>query len=428
MAKRDRPKDALSAAIRSAWIVDYVDGQGVRRQKKCTSKKDADNFAATANVEVREGTHVADSASVTVKAAGDLWIAAAEEAGLERSTVDQYRQHLNYHIAPFIGATLLSKLNVPKVRDFESTLRKEGRSAAMVKKVVGSLGGLIGDAQERGLTRTNPVRDMRGRRRGKERKAERRQKAKLRIGVDIPTPAEMKTMIGAAIGDERPLILTAALCGLRASELRGLPWAAVNFDKRVIHVRERADRYNAIGRPKSEAGERDVPMPPVVYNGLREWQLAYPRPLSGEFDADGEPIRAAHLPKHYVFPNGLGKIESHANIINRVLCPVQERIKLTVPAVYKRDKGGKRKGDPKLDKDGNQKTQAKYTGMHALRHFFASWCINPKSMGGLELPPKVVQERMGHSSITMTMDTYGHLFPRHDDGDELAAGERALLG
>jgi integrase len=63
----------------------------------------------------------------------------------------------------------------------------------------------------------------------------------------------------------------------------------------------------------------------------------------------------------------------------------------------------------------------------ALRHFYASWCINRRADGGLELPAKVVQERLGHSSIVMTMDTYGHLFPRGDDGAELAAAESALL-
>jgi integrase len=46
----------------------------------------------------------------------------------------------------------------------------------------------------------------------------------------------------------------------------------------------------------------------------------------------------------------------------------------------------------------------------------------------LELPPKVVQHRLGHSTIQMTFDTYGHLFPRGDDGAELAAAEKALLG
>ena len=68
----------------------------------------------------------------------------------------------------------------------------------------------------------------------------------------------------------------------------------------------------------------------------------------------------------------------------------------------------------------------KYSGLHSLRHFFASWCINRKADGGLELPPMTVKGRMGHSSIQMTFDRYGHLFPRGDDGGELAAAERAF--
>ncbi len=69
----------------------------------------------------------------------------------------------------------------------------------------------------------------------------------------------------------------------------------------------------------------------------------------------------------------------------------------------------------------------KYTGLHALRHFYACWLINRPQDGGLGLPPKVIQERMGHASITMMMDVYGHLFPRGDDAEEMAAAERSLL-
>ncbi len=72
--------------------------------------------------------------------------------------------------------------------------------------------------------------------------------------------------------------------------------------------------------------------------------------------------------------------------------------------------------------------EAKYKGLHSLRHFYASWCINRRVDGGLELPLKVVQTRLGHASIQMTADTYGHLFPTGDDGAELAAAEKALLG
>ena len=75
-----------------------------------------------------------------------------------------------------------------------------------------------------------------------------------------------------------------------------------------------------------------------------------------------------------------------------------------------------------------KKGKPKYTSLHSLRHFYASWCINRRTDGGLELPLKIVQARLGHSSITLTADTYGYLFPRGDDGTELAAAERVLLG
>jgi integrase len=65
--------------------------------------------------------------------------------------------------------------------------------------------------------------------------------------------------------------------------------------------------------------------------------------------------------------------------------------------------------------------------LRALRHFYASWCINREEDGGLELPLKTVQGRLGHASIQMTADRYGHLFPRGDAAAELAAAERAFL-
>ena len=63
-------------------------------------------------------------------------------------------------------------------------------------------------------------------------------------------------------GRWRPILQTAVFTGLRASELRGLRWEDVDLVKCELHVRQRADRYNQIGRPKSEAGERTVPLTP----------------------------------------------------------------------------------------------------------------------------------------------------------------------
>jgi integrase len=102
----------------------------------------------------------------------------------------------------------------------------------MVRKVVGSLGSLLSDAQEQGLAARNPVRDLRrNRRRGKERNAEKRQRGKLKVGVDIPMPAEVKAIIGSVKGRWRPLLVVATFTGLRASELRGLRWKDIDLKK-----------------------------------------------------------------------------------------------------------------------------------------------------------------------------------------------------
>ena len=158
-----------------------------------------------------------------------------------------------------------------------------------------------------------------------------------------------------------------------------------------IHVRQRADRYGKIGRTKSEAGERTVPLLPMVVNALREHRLAC---ANGSLDL--------------VFPNSQGSIEHRNTIVERGLHPAQ-----MAAGVVEQGKNGK--------------PVAKYPGLHSLRHFYASWCINRRVDGGLELPLKVVQARLGHASIQMTADTYGHLFPRTDDGAELAAAEKAFL-
>ena len=121
-----------------------------------------------------------------------------------------------------------------------------------------------------------------------------------------------------------------------------------------------------------------------------------------------------------MFPTSAGNVDWLSNLINRGLKPAQVATGSTVPIL---DAQGHAKRDP----EGKPMVKAKYTGMHALRHFYASWCINRRADGGLELPPKVAQERLGHAAIAMTFDVYGHLFPRGDDLSELDAAERALL-
>ena len=147
---------------RFAWVVDYFDAKGKRRLKTFRTKREADDWRSETRIELKQGTHVADRDSITVAEAGKLWIATCEANGLERATLQLYRQHLNLHIAPLIGAKKLSELTVPALRAFQDQLREAGRSRAMMTKTITYLGGLIADAQDRGFAIRNPVRERGG--------------------------------------------------------------------------------------------------------------------------------------------------------------------------------------------------------------------------------------------------------------------------
>jgi integrase len=379
MSVRKRRWTTRGGEAKEAWVVSYTGQNGSLHLKTFDRKKDADAYHATVRVDVKAGIHT--TGKTTVTQAGETWLADAD-ARLERATVKTYREHLKLHIEPFIGNVRLADLTVPTVRAFMDRLRAEGRSPDMVKRVIGDLGSILADAQDRGSVAQNVVRSLA---RHKRRPEERRQRANLKVGVEIPTLDEIRAIIAHLDGRRRPLILTAIFTGLRASELRGLTWDNVDLKKAELHVRQRADRYGAIGRPKSASGERIVPLP-LAANALREWKLQCPNSESG-----------------LVFPTGVGTIENHTNIIERAFKPVQVKAGVV-------DECGKAKYSP-----------------HQFRHFYASWCINRPEDGGLGLPPKMVQHRLGHSSITMTMDRYGHLFPNGDDGATMAAAERALF-
>ena len=73
------------------------------------------------------------------------------------------------------------------------------------------------------------------------------------------------------------MLLTSALTGLRAGELRGLRWRDVDFKACEVHVRKRASRYCKIGSPKSESSRRSVPIEPkILLPALKAWKLACP--------------------------------------------------------------------------------------------------------------------------------------------------------
>lgn len=198
----------------------------------------------------------------------------------------------------------------------------------------------------------------------KVRSDERHKGGPLKAGRDFPTKAELKLLIDRTPDFWRPFIVTAIFTGMRASELRGLRWCDVDLD--TIHVTQRADTWGKMGPPKSAAGARDIPLVPMVVNALKR--------SGGEL----------------VFPNRHGKVIAYSNFHTYVWQPLLRACGLNYE-------------------------------FHSLRHAAASLFIE------LGWQPKRVQAVMGHSSITMTFDRYGHLFPQGDVSEDMKRLEAAVV-
>jgi integrase len=352
---------------REAWVVRYPDQDGNWRLKTFERQRDAKEWLPTAQQEVKQRTHRPDSTAPTVAAACEAWIKAGE-ADLERSTIVQRREHVDGHILPLLGAeTKLSKVDVKAFRlDLLSSC-----SRALAKKVMASFKAILKEEKLSHLAAdVKPI------------ESGRRHKKPLEVGVDIPTPDEVRALWPHAQGYIRAFLAVAVFCGLRASELRGLRWQDLDFDDaRQLDVRQRADKWQQIGPVKSETSYRSVPLSPFVVNALKAWR--------GDRIYPGEAL---------VFGTSTGTVQSLPNIWRRHLAPLQVAAGV-------------------VDRDG----RAKY-GAHAFRHFHASWRLDR----GDNI--KRVSERMGHSSPVITLTLYSHLMPQADEHERLAADELALVG
>ena len=300
---------------------------------------------------------------------------------------------------PIIGKYRLAQLNRPMIEQYRDDLINGAvpdgckRSRVMARKALTALKAAIKEAQRRGKVAQNVASEV-------QIKANRGEdKRRKEIGVDVPDKAEVRAILDSAPSRWRPLIITTVFCGLRSSELRGLAWDHVDFDQRLIRVRRRADRWGEMGPPKSKAGRRDVPMAPIVVNVMREWKLACPR---GEIGL--------------VLPTPTGSVMDHAMVYRRCFGDVQRACGIVTP---KRNEAG----EIVLDRRTREPVMVPKYGPHSFRHFCASWLIE-QGFG-----PKRIMGIMGHASITMTFDVYGHLFPAgEEDHERLAAGQIGLVG
>jgi integrase len=429
-ARIRKSKDPKRA--KKPWIADYFDQDGKRHQKGFERRSAANEYLVKVLPEVRDGTHTPESGSITIAEAVNLWLQRCEQRGLTRGAMRNYRNYARHIVSSPLGKEKLARLTLPRIEGYCDELLKV-TSPKRAKKVVMVLVAVLNEAQRRGLVAQNVAR-------GVKIVVSDRDRSRIGIGIDVPSREEIQKLLHHASPHLRPLLVTAVFTGMRSGELRALTWENIDFERRVIVVRQAADFWGTIGKPKTRAGERVIPMGPMVVNTLQEWKLRCPR-KGPRLDFRNVGFRLSEANTHRIakfietYP-GIGNAE-----VARELCCSSKTVYQVRKVMPLPQRGQLHFVFPTLN--GEMRSQSticktfedlqcrigivvhgkpKYTP-HSLRHFFASWAIKQG------YPPKELQVLLGHARIGITYDTYGHLFADLEDAHvRFANSEQALLG
>ncbi|MGY3575495.1 tyrosine-type recombinase/integrase [Bradyrhizobium sp. USDA 4504] len=363
-----------------AIIIEQRDPATGKRKRKWHSykgsKRQAQTECARLISEVKAGAYVEPS-KTTVTEFLTRWLKHIKP-NVSPRTHERYEQIATKNIAPLIGAKILSKLQPIDVSEAYGKALQSGRrdgkgglSPRTVHHMHRVLYSALNQAERWKLIVRNPAALLEKRDRPKiERKAVRT--------IDAPSTAA----VFDAARERRlfvPLIL-ASLCGLRRGEITALRWKAVDLENgqlAVVASTEQTDA-GAIREKEAKSGRaRTVALPAMAVEELRRWRVAQAQELlrlgvRADDDwhvvtqADGSPLQPRSL--------------------THVVSAFLKEWRVT---------------------------------LHGLRHSHASHLLVSN------IHPKVVQERLGHSSIAITMDIYSHLMPNMQ-GEAAAAVDGAM--
>lgn len=374
-----------------SWVAVFRAG-GRQQWRSFPTRSEAELYLARARVDVARGTF---RAPVKMRF-GDFaaeWLRDYARGSVAPKTFEGYEGVLRLHLVPEFGERLVSEISRKAIDTFvadwaaagprfqarlERAREIECRRAAEGRRDVRPV--RLGHSPKTIANAIVPLREMLGHAVEWGYIA-----ANPAVGVKRPRPeyremhfltaTEVGRLIGAAGEEWGTLLLCAVTTGARRGELLGLRWGDVDWNSRRLWVRRSVGLQGVIQQPKSRGSVRAVAMTPTLVSALRRHRLASP------FSEQDDPV----------FASERGTPLDGGNMVKRALVPALRRA-----------------GLPQIR-------------FHDLRHTFASLLIAQGEH------PKLISEQLGHASIQITLDRYGHLMPQSYDqaGDRL---EAALFG
>ena len=295
------------------------------------------------------------------------------EGGVALRTWQDYRYHIEKNITPVIGGIAVGELKPRDVDQWLKVLRERGLGDRTVEYAQSVLRRALQFALEWEMIARNPAG-------ARFRAAKRKRTVKSGAKIRFLNPDEARAFLKVIEGDRHEALYALALTtGLRPEELYGLRWKDVALDRRRLTVNqviaqsrrkkgEAGERFQ-FGPPKNDLSGRTIDFAPFIVALLE---------IQKKDVQDLERLAGAHwMDNELVFPSEIGTPLDERNVLRRFQAICQSN------------------GLPKLR-------------LYDLRHSHASLLINEG------VHAKKIAERLGHASITLTMDTYGHLFESSD--------------
>jgi len=342
------------------WQARYRDPEGSQRKRTFTRKSDAERFLTGIEHGILTGGYVDPAAGRrTFREYGEAWRSGQPH---RPGTVKAVEQHLRCYAYPTFGSRPIAGIRPSEVQAWATGLPV---AASTTRTVFNTFKAVFKAAVRDRVIAHNPC-----------------------DGVALPTVPRRKieplsveqveTIIGSAPDEYRALLVLAAGTGLRSGEIFGLQVRHVDFLRRLLTVEQQVQQLGGhsvyVCPPKTASSYRTIPLPQVVVEALAAHLRAYP---AGTDD--------------FIFTAPGGGPVVRTSFMHSTWTPAARAAGL-----------------------------AKGTGLHSMRHFYASALIR----GGLSV--RVVSERLGHANAAMTLNVYAHLWPDDEDRTRQALDE--LLG
>ncbi len=328
------------------WCIDFYDQYGKRRLKvlpKGSTKAEARKVLREIEDQVEKRIFMPIKNIPVFSEVAQGWLE-YKKPNVRASTLDGYSTHLEHHFNE-INDLKINRITTPTVERFIAYHLKEGMSIPNLKKVLVTFNQVMKYAVRHRYIDHNPVRDAeRPRGRGEDEGGD--------MAIQILAPSEINRLIDAEKDLKyKTLFRMAIMSGARQGELLGLKWTDVDWFNNQIHI-QRTFNKGRWYKPKSKESKRKIDLGPTTMAELKSWKLGCP---PNDLDL--------------IFPNGNGKPLCQSHMLSRYFFPTMKEA--DIPRIR----------------------------FHDLRHTYASLLIEQ----GENI--KYIQNQLGHSSATFTLNT-----------------------